>query len=78
MISLTYNYANLFVPQVSCVGRKWVDLVSLSIITQIAFFLDAERGKPMKKSIETESHFQVGISSGLNSPMGCWCSALTF
>jgi len=47
--------------------RKWVDLVSLSTITQIAFFLEAEMGNPMMKSIEMESHFQVGISNGLSS-----------
>ena len=32
----------------------------------------------MIKSIEIESHFQVGISNNLSSPMGCCCSALTF
>jgi len=32
----------------------------------------------MTKSIEIESHFQGGISKGLNSPTGRWCSALIF
>ena len=77
-ISVTYNYANLFMPQVSCIGRKSADLVRLSTTTQLAFFLEAEMGNPMMKSIEIESHFQVGIASGLNPPMGHWCSALTF
>jgi len=38
-------------------GRKWADLVSLSTIAQIAFFLKAERGSPMMESMEIESHF---------------------
>jgi hypothetical protein len=36
----------------------------------MAFFLDAVIGKPMTKSIEMESHFQVGISNGRNLPIG--------
>jgi len=40
------------------IGRKWVDLVSRSTITQMAFFSEAERGNPMMKSIEIEFYFQ--------------------
>jgi len=36
--------------------------VSRLTITQIAFFFETERGNPVMKSIEIESHFQVGIS----------------
>ena len=78
IISLTYDYANLSIHQVSCMGWKWANLVSLSTMTKIAFFLEAERGNPMMKSIEIESHFQVGTSSSPNCPTGRWCSALTF
>jgi len=53
-----------------CHGIKWVDLVSLSTMTQIAFFFEAERGNPIIKSIEIKFHFYVGISKGLNSPIG--------
>jgi len=34
-------------------------------------FLYVASGKPMTKSIEMESHFQVGTSNGRNLPIGC-------
>jgi len=36
----------------------------------LPFFFEIERGKPIVKSMEMESHLQVGISKGLNSPTG--------
>jgi len=50
--------------------------VNRSAIVQMTFFFETERGNPMAKSIETKSHFLVGISKGGNMPMGCWLSAL--
>jgi len=77
-ISLTYNCASLSTPQVSWMSIKRADFVSLSTRTQIAFFLEAERSNPIIKSINIESHFQVGISKGLSSPTARWYSAFTF
>ena len=45
-------------------------LVSQSIITEMKFFFGVEKDNPLTKSIEIESHFQVGISKGLSSPTG--------
>jgi len=43
----------------------------------MAFFLDAVRVNAIIKTIEMESHFHVGVSNGLSSPTGHWCSTLT-
>jgi len=55
--SLAYSWASFLTLQVSPIGRKRADLVSWSIITQIAFVFEAERENPITQSIKIESHF---------------------
>lgn len=46
------------------ISRKWVDLVSLSIITHMQLFSWLEFGNLTSKSMLMYFHFQTGISSG--------------
>jgi len=74
--SLTYNCVSFSIFQVSWIGIKWAYLISLSTITQMTFLLEIDRGNPMMRSIEIESHFYVGISNNLSSSTSCWSSSL--
>jgi len=56
--------------QVPRIGRKWADLLVRLTISQMTFFLEVKKAKPVMKSIEIESHVQVGISKGHSSPTG--------
>ena len=59
-------------------GKKWVNLVNLSIITHTASYLAGVFGSPITKSIEILSHFYLGISKGYSAPNSFWWSIFTF
>lgn len=56
-ISLTYNLANLSIELVIFIGKKKVDLVSISMITQITSLLFFPLGNPDTNSMVISSHF---------------------
>lgn len=69
-----YNSANLCKGWMILIDKKWVDLVSLSIITQIESHSFVVFGKLVTKSMEIISHFHSGILNGCIRPNDLWCS----
>ena len=52
--------------------------VNFSIVTHIASWFFWDWGYPTTKSIVMCSHFHFGTGNGCKSPLGLWCSALTY
>ena len=76
-ISLRYVLVTFSILYVSLIGRKCVDLVCLSTITQMVSCPPDVLGNFVMKSMVIRSHFHLGISVCYNSPEVFWYSALT-
>ena len=77
-ISSIYSFVNLFGENVLWIARKCADLVSLSIITQMASWSVWARGKPMVKSIVVYTHFHSDMGKDWRVSMGFWCFVFTY
>ena len=74
---LIYNLVSLASEKSIWISMKRVILVSLSTITQMAFFLRNVIGSPVTKSMVILSHFHYGSSNYCNNLECLWYSALT-
>ena len=76
-ISLMYLSARSSVDCPTLNGMKCADLVRRSTTTHTALFPFELRGRAVKKSIVTCSHFHSDIGKGCSNPAGLWCSTFT-
>ena len=77
MMSQKNTYATIIVVNVVQIDKKWANLVNLSTIMMMMSWQWDNIGWPIIKSMDIVSHFHLGISFGLRSPQGWWCSTFT-